>query len=104
MCVPRTDRFVHLSGGGGGAGPEPVYLRQLLVSLTRYGVTSCGVLGTDGAARTMRDLIAQTMALRRIGILVLLHGKLPAACPLDGMTAMTSSSWTRSLSRGVSDQ
>ena len=37
--------------------------------LTRYGVTSCvGVLGTDGTTRTMRDLVAQTMALRRIGM------------------------------------
>ena len=63
------DAHVHLSGGGGEAGPETRVPPLAFSELTRYGVTSCvGVLGTDGTTRTMRDLVAQTMALRRIGM------------------------------------
>ena len=60
MTPGLIDAHVHLSGGGGEAGPESRVPPLAFSELTRYGVTSCvGVLGTDGTTRTMRDLVAR---------------------------------------------
>jgi beta-aspartyl-dipeptidase (metallo-type) len=63
------DAHVHLIGGGGEAGPETRVPRVEFSHLTRAGVTTCvGVLGTDGTTRTMRDLVASTLAMRNLGL------------------------------------
>ena len=63
------DAHVHLTGGGGEAGPETRVPPVELSHLTKAGVTTCvGVLGTDGTTRTMRDLVASTLAIRALGV------------------------------------
>ncbi len=63
------DAHVHLSGGGGEAGPSTRVPPMSLSPLLRAGITSCvGVLGTDGTTRTIRDLVACTLGLRELGI------------------------------------
>jgi len=64
-----VDAHVHLGGGGGEGGFRSRVPRVDLVELVRHGVTSVvGVLGTDGATRTMRDLVACAYALREEGL------------------------------------
>ena len=63
------DTHVHLTGGGGEAGPETRVPPVQLTSLSTAGVTTCvGVLGTDGTTRTVRDLVATTLGMRRLGL------------------------------------
>jgi beta-aspartyl-dipeptidase (metallo-type) len=63
------DAHVHLTGGGGEAGPGSRVPAVALTHLSTAGVTSCvGVLGTDGTTRTVRDLVAQTLAMRAAGL------------------------------------
>jgi beta-aspartyl-dipeptidase (metallo-type) len=63
------DAHVHLTGGGGEGGPETRVPPVQLTSMTTSGVTTCvGVLGTDGTTRTVRDLVATTLGMRRLGI------------------------------------
>ena len=63
------DAHVHVTGGGGEAGPETRVPPIQLTHLSEAGVTSCvGVLGTDGTTRTVRDLVATTMGLRALGL------------------------------------
>lgn len=63
------DGHVHLTGGGGESGPSTRVPPLGLSRLTRAGITTCvGVLGTDGTTRTMRDLIANTLGLRELGL------------------------------------
>jgi beta-aspartyl-dipeptidase (metallo-type) len=63
------DAHVHVSGGGGEAGPSTRVPPIALTHLTTAGVTSCvGVLGTDGTTRTVRDLVATTLGLRDLGL------------------------------------
>jgi len=70
MVVPGfMDAHVHLTGGGGEAGPETRVPPVAFSQLTQAGVTTCvGVLGTDGTTRTMRDLVASTLGMRRLGL------------------------------------
>ena len=70
LLIPGfVDAHVHVSGGGGEAGPETRVPPIALTHLTEAGVTSCvGVLGTDGTTRTIRDLVATTMGLRALGL------------------------------------
>lgn len=63
------DAHVHLTGGGGEAGPESRVPPVQLSSMSGAGVTTCvGVLGTDGTTRTVRDLVATTQGMRRLGL------------------------------------
>ncbi len=70
LLIPGLiDAHVHLSGGGGEAGPSTRVPPMGLSPLLKAGITSCvGVLGTDGTTRTIRDLVACTLGLRELGI------------------------------------
>ncbi len=64
-----VDAHVHLTGGGGEGGFRSRVPRVELNHLVSHGVTTAvGVLGTDGATRTMRDLVASAYALREEGL------------------------------------
>ncbi|HEY3354257.1 MAG TPA: beta-aspartyl-peptidase [Polyangia bacterium] len=64
-----VDGHVHVTGGGGEAGPATRVAPLAAAALAGAGVTTVvGVLGTDGTTRTMRDLLAQTYALREQGL------------------------------------
>jgi beta-aspartyl-dipeptidase (metallo-type) len=63
------DAHVHVTGGGGEAGPATRVPPVMLTAVTRGGVTSCvGVLGTDGTTRNVASLVAATLALRAEGL------------------------------------
>jgi beta-aspartyl-dipeptidase (metallo-type) len=63
------DAHVHLTGGGGEAGPETKVPPLPLSRFTRGGVTSVvAVLGTDDATRHPRELVTAVQALRREGL------------------------------------
>ncbi|MGB0640474.1 MAG: beta-aspartyl-peptidase, partial [Myxococcota bacterium] len=72
LLIPGlVDDHVHVTGGGGEAGPSTRVPPIELTKLTLAGVTSCvGVLGTDGTTRTVRDLVACTLSLREQGLSV----------------------------------
>ncbi|USS40033.1 beta-aspartyl-peptidase [Thermococcus aggregans] len=63
------DQHVHINGAGGEGGPQyrtpPVQLTQL----STVGITSVvGVLGTDGVARSLRELLMKARGLENEGI------------------------------------
>ncbi len=63
------DPHAHPTGGGGESGPNSRVPPMQIGDLIGAGITTCvGLLGTDGTTRTMRDLVAQTLALRAEGI------------------------------------
>lgn len=63
------DAHVHLTGGGGEAGPKTRVPAVLLSELARAGITTAvGVLGTDGTTRHVEALVAATLALRDEGL------------------------------------
>ncbi|MEM1055500.1 MAG: beta-aspartyl-peptidase [Bacteroidota bacterium] len=63
------DAHVHVTGGGGEAGPETAAPAPGLTAYTRAGVTSVvGLLGTDDTTRTTAGLLRQVRALRREGL------------------------------------
>jgi beta-aspartyl-dipeptidase (metallo-type) len=63
------DAHVHVTGGGGEAGPETAAPAPPLTAYTRAGVTSVvGLLGTDDTTRTTGGLVRQVHALRREGL------------------------------------
>jgi beta-aspartyl-dipeptidase (metallo-type) len=63
------DAHVHVTGGGGEAGPETRVPPITLTALSRAGITTVvGVLGTDGTTRTVESLVARTLGLRREGL------------------------------------
>ncbi|MEM6326223.1 MAG: beta-aspartyl-peptidase [Bacteroidota bacterium] len=63
------DAHVHVTGGGGEAGPETAAPAPPLTAYTRAGVTSVvGLLGTDDSTRSTAGLLRQVRALRREGI------------------------------------
>jgi beta-aspartyl-dipeptidase (metallo-type) len=63
------DAHVHLTGGGGEAGPASRVPPLSAADLVAAGVTTCvGLLGTDTTTRTMEDLVAHTLALRAEGL------------------------------------
>jgi beta-aspartyl-dipeptidase (metallo-type) len=70
LLIPGLiDAHVHLTGGGGEAGPSTRVPPMSLSPLLKAGITSCvGVLGTDGTTRTIRDLVACTLGLRELGM------------------------------------
>lgn len=64
-----VDAHVHLTGGGGEAGPESRVPPVMLTTLSRAGITTVvGTLGTDGTTRTVESLVARTLGLRREGL------------------------------------
>ena len=63
------DLHVHVTGGGGEAGPETAAPAPVLSHYTRAGVTSVvGLLGTDDTTRTTADLLRQVRGLWREGL------------------------------------
>lgn len=63
------DAHVHLTGGGGEAGPSSRVPEVPLSELSSAGVTTAvGVLGTDGTTRSVGGLVASTLALREQGL------------------------------------
>ncbi|MEO5799688.1 MAG: beta-aspartyl-peptidase [Gemmatimonadales bacterium] len=63
------DLHVHLSGGGGEAGPGTKVPPLGLSRFTRHGITSVvGLLGTDDATRHPAELVAAVHGLRAEGL------------------------------------
>src|SRR5262245_26707323 len=63
------DAHVHVTGGGGVSGPASRVPSLPPSALTLAGVTSVvGVLGTDNTTRSVASLVAETLALREIGL------------------------------------
>jgi len=64
-----VDAHVHVTGGGGEAGPETAAPAPALSRYTTAGVTSVvGLLGTDDTTRTTAGLLRQVYGLRREGL------------------------------------
>lgn len=68
------DSHVHLTGGGGEAGPETRVPPLALSRLSRGGVTTViGVLGTDDSVRTPAQLVTAARGLRAEGLSAYCH-------------------------------
>lgn len=64
-----VDGHVHVTGGGGEAGPESRVPSPALSDYTTAGITTViGLLGTDDNIRSPAELTAATLALRRLGL------------------------------------
>ena len=64
-----VDAHVHVTGGGGEAGPSSRVPPVSLSSLVSGGITTCvGTLGTDGTTRSIEELVARTLGLRSEGL------------------------------------
>ena len=64
-----VDAHVHVTGGGGEAGPETAAPAPPLSAYTAAGVTSVvGLLGTDDTTRTTAGLLRRVYGLRREGL------------------------------------
>lgn len=70
MAMPGIiDQHVHLTGGGGEAGPASCIPELMVSELIMAGVsTVVGVLGMDGIVRNIQGLLAKTRALETEGI------------------------------------
>ncbi len=63
------DQHVHITGGGGEAGPASRVPESNLTDFTTSGVTTVlGLLGTDGISRSLENLYAKAKALNEEGI------------------------------------
>ncbi|MES2125178.1 MAG: beta-aspartyl-peptidase [Gemmatimonadota bacterium] len=63
------DGHVHLTGGGGEAGPESKVPPLALSRFTRHGITSViGLLGTDDATRHPMEVVSAAHGLRNQGL------------------------------------
>lgn len=68
------DGHVHLTGGGGEAGPQTKVPPPTLTDFTLGGVTTAvGVLGTDDLTRTTSELVSRVRALRAEGLSAYCH-------------------------------
>jgi len=68
------DGHVHLTGGGGEAGPHTRVPPLKVTALTAAGITTAiGVLGTDDAVRTTAELVTVTRGLRQLGFSAWCH-------------------------------
>ncbi len=68
------DGHVHLTGGGGEAGPETRVPPVALSRLTLGGVTTAvGVLGTDDTVRTTPELVTVARGLTALGLTAYCH-------------------------------
>lgn len=64
-----VDCHVHITGGGGEAGPSSAVPPLAALDLLGAGVTSVvGVLGTDDVSRSPASLVTRTYALRQEGM------------------------------------
>lgn len=64
-----VDGHVHITGGGGEAGPESRVPRPTLSDYTSAGITTViGLLGTDDSMRSPEELLVTALALRRSGL------------------------------------
>lgn len=70
VVVPGlVDGHVHLTGGGGEAGPASSVPPLPVEALTWHGITSAvGLLGTDDVVRTPASLLQRVAALRHEGL------------------------------------
>ena len=69
-----VDGHVHLTGGGGEAGPHTRVPPVALSRLTRGGVTTAvGVLGTDDTVRTTAELVTVARGLIQEGLSAFCH-------------------------------
>ncbi len=69
VCPGFMDTHVHVTGGGGEAGPGSRVPELQLTDLILGGVTSVvGLLGTDGISRSLENLLYKTRALAEAGI------------------------------------
>jgi beta-aspartyl-dipeptidase (metallo-type) len=69
-----VDCHVHLTGGGGEAGPHTRVPPLALSRLTAGGVTTAvGVLGTDDAVRTTAELVTVARGFNREGLSAYCH-------------------------------
>lgn len=86
-----VDGHVHITGGGGEAGPASSVPPLPVEALTRHGVTTAvGLLGTDDVVRTPASVLRRVAALRREGLRAwMLTGgyHLPAATVTGGVTS-----------------
>ena len=65
------DMHVHITGGGGEAGPASRCPESQLSVFVKNGVTTLiGLLGTDGVTRSIENLVAKARALNEEGITV----------------------------------
>ncbi len=63
------DGHVHVTGGGGEAGPHTKVPPLSAESLAYAGITTAiGVLGTDATTRSVRELVAAVLGLRARGL------------------------------------
>lgn len=63
------DAHVHITGGGGEAGPSSRTPEVQLSQLTQAGITTVvGCLGTDAISRSMEELLVKARALEEEGI------------------------------------
>ena len=68
------DGHVHLTGGGGEAGPHTRVPPLKVTALTAGGITSAiGVLGTDDAVRSTAELVTAARGLRQLGFSAWCH-------------------------------
>src|ERR1700694_2422319 len=68
------DSHVHLTGGGGEAGPETRVPPLVLSRLTAGGVTTAiGVLGTDDTVRSPAELVTTARGLIAEGLSAFCH-------------------------------
>ncbi len=69
-----VDAHVHVTGGGGEAGPETRVPPLPVSRFTRFGVTTVvGLLGTDDVTRDIAGLVATTRGLAAEGISAVCH-------------------------------
>lgn len=65
------DMHVHITGGGGEAGPATRVPESQLSMFLKNGITTVlGLLGTDGVTKSIENLIAKARALTEEGITV----------------------------------
>ena len=69
MIPGLVDAHVHVTGGGGEAGPETAAPAPALSRYTTAGVTTVvGLLGTDDTTRSTAGLLRRVYGLRREGL------------------------------------
>lgn len=75
LVIPGLiDQHVHIAGGGGEGGPINRTPEIQLSDLTLAGITTVvGVLGTDGATRSVQGLLAKARALEAEGLTAFLY-------------------------------
>ena len=79
-----VDGHVHLTGGGGEAGPETRVPPPALSRLTLGGVTTAvGVLGTDDTVRTTAELVTVARGLVAQGLSAFCHADSGACRPVQ---------------------